>query len=94
MTIVEISTTLGTFSVELYTNHCPRTCKNFKELAKRGYYDNTIVHRIIPDFMIQAGDPTGTGRGGQSIYEGGEFEDEIHPDLRHTGAGILSMANR
>lgn len=49
-------------------------------------------HRIIRDFMIQGGDPTGTGRGGESIY-GGKFEDEFHPELRHTGAGILSMAN-
>lgn len=49
-------------------------------------------HRIIRDFVIQGGDPTGTGRGGESIY-GGKFEDELHPELRHTGAGILSMAN-
>ena len=57
-----------------------------------GYYSNTKFHRIIPDFMIQGGDPTGTGRGGASIY-GRTFDDEIHDDLKHTGAGILSMAN-
>ncbi|EIE25947.1 cyclophilin-type peptidyl-prolyl cis-trans isomerase [Coccomyxa subellipsoidea C-169] len=89
---VEIKTTLGTFEVELYVKHAPRTCKNFLELSRRGYYNNTVMHRIIKDFMIQAGDPTGTGRGGESIF-GGKFEDEIHQQLRHTGAGILSMAN-
>jgi len=69
-----------------------QTCKNFKTLAERGYYDNIIFHRIIPNFMLQTGDPTGTGRGGASIY-GEKFEDEISPLLKHTGAGILSMAN-
>ncbi|KAG2485854.1 hypothetical protein HYH03_015437 [Edaphochlamys debaryana] len=89
---VQIDTSLGTFTVELYYKHAPRTCKNFEELAKKGYYDGTIFHRIIPDFMAQGGDPTGTGRGGESIY-GGKFEDEITRELKHTGAGILSMAN-
>ncbi|KPM11063.1 peptidyl-prolyl cis-trans isomerase-like protein 10 [Sarcoptes scabiei] len=70
----------------------PKTCKNFAELSRRGYYDNTKFHRIIPDFIVQGGDPTATGRGGQSIY-GPTFEDEITPLLKHTGAGILSMAN-
>jgi peptidyl-prolyl cis-trans isomerase-like 1 len=65
---VEIETTLGTFTVELYTAHAPKTTKNFYELAKRGYYDGTIFHRIVPGFVIQGGDPTGTGRGGDSIY--------------------------
>jgi peptidyl-prolyl cis-trans isomerase-like 1 len=60
--------------------------------VRRGYYNSTIFHRIIPDFMAQGGDPTGTGRGGTSIY-GEKFEDEIHPGLKHTGAGVLSMAN-
>ncbi|OUM65461.1 hypothetical protein PIROE2DRAFT_41624, partial [Piromyces sp. E2] len=60
--------------------------------AKRGYYDGVKFHRIIADFMVQGGDPTGTGRGGTSIY-GEKFADEIHPDLKHTGAGIISMAN-
>merc|ERR1719456_1030817 len=72
--------------------HAPRTCRNFFELAKKGYYDNTLFHRIVTDFVIQGGDPTGTGRGGESIY-GPTFEDEIHPGLKHTGAGVLSMAN-
>ncbi|CAK0773190.1 hypothetical protein CVIRNUC_004039 [Coccomyxa viridis] len=89
---VELKTSMGTLEVELYVKHAPRTCKNFVELARRGYYNGTIAHRIISDFMIQLGDPTGTGRGGESIY-GGKFEDEITAELHHTGAGILSMAN-
>jgi peptidyl-prolyl cis-trans isomerase-like 1 len=83
---------MGEITLELYTDHAPRTCKNFLTLVERGYYNSCPFHRIIPDFMIQGGDPTGTGRGGSSIY-GGKFEDEIHPSLKHTGAGILSMAN-
>ncbi|KAG8936085.1 heme binding [Tulasnella sp. 418] len=83
---------MGTFSVELYRDHAPKTCRNFEELAKRGYYNGTIFHRIVADFMIQGGDPTGTGRGGTSIY-GQKFEDEIHSELRFVGAGILAMAN-
>jgi len=83
---------MGEITVELYWTHAPNTCRNFAELAKRGYYNNTPFHRIIPDFMIQGGDPTGTGRGGASIY-GRTFRDEISKDLKHTGAGILSMAN-
>ncbi|XP_013102837.1 peptidyl-prolyl cis-trans isomerase-like 1 [Stomoxys calcitrans] len=89
---VTLETTMGEITVELYWKHAPNTCRNFAELARRGYYNNVLFHRIIKDFMIQGGDPTGTGRGGSSIY-GGEFADEIHPDLKHTGAGILSMAN-
>lgn len=90
--IVVFETSIGTFSVELYWDHAPKTCKNFHELARRSYYDSTTFHRIVKDFMIQGGDPTATGRGGDSIY-GGKFEDEIKPTLRHVGAGILSMAN-
>ncbi|OAA62529.1 peptidyl prolyl cis-trans isomerase [Niveomyces insectorum RCEF 264] len=82
----------GTITVELYHDHAPRTCRNFATLARRGYYDGTVFHRVIADFMVQGGDPTGTGRGGASIY-GTHFADEIRADLRHTGAGVLSMAN-
>jgi cyclophilin family peptidyl-prolyl cis-trans isomerase len=67
--------------VELYNEHAPKTCQNFSTLAERGYYNNTIFHRIIKEFMIQGGDPTGTGRGGSSIY-GEKFEDEIRDDLK------------
>ncbi|KAH9005034.1 cyclophilin-like domain-containing protein [Lactarius hatsudake] len=65
----------------LYWDHAPRTCENFAQLTKRGYYNGVVFHRIVADFMVQGGDPTGTGR------------DEIHPELRFTGAGILAMAN-
>ncbi|KAK7467552.1 Peptidyl-prolyl cis-trans isomerase-like 1 [Stygiomarasmius scandens] len=89
---VVLETSLGDIQLELYWNHAPKTCKNFAELSRRGYYNGVVFHRIISDFMIQGGDPTGTGRGGTSIY-GQKFEDEIHPELRFTGAGILAMAN-
>jgi peptidyl-prolyl cis-trans isomerase-like 1 len=82
----------GTITIELYNDLAPKTCRNFSTLAQRKYFDGLIFHRIIPNFMIQGGDPTGTGRGGSSIY-GEKFEDEIDPSLKHTGAGILSMAN-
>jgi len=83
---------MGDIQLELYWNHAPKTCKNFAELTRRGYYNGVVFHRIVADFMAQTGDPTGTGRGGTSIY-GHRFEDEIHPELRFTGAGILAMAN-
>ncbi|MCJ1230807.1 heme binding [Toensbergia leucococca] len=84
----------GSITIELYTEHAPKTCTNFTTLAQRGYYNSILFHRIIPNFMLQTGDPTGTGRGGSSIYNNNTtFADEIHPALKHTGAGILSMAN-
>lgn len=92
MTIVCLNTSLGVIKLELYDKHAPRTCTNFERLSKSGYYNGTIFHRVIPGFMIQGGDPTGTGRGGSSIY-GDSFDDEINDELKHTGAGILSMAN-
>lgn len=70
----------------------PQTCQNFAALADAGKYNGVIFHRIIPNFMLQGGDPTGTGRGGESIW-GGSFDDEIDSSLRHTGPGVLSMAN-
>jgi len=91
-TNIALETSMGVITVELYYEHAPKTCKNFEELTRRGYFDTLLFHRIIPNFMLQTGDPTGTGRGGSSIY-GEKFEDEIHPSLKHTGAGILSMAN-
>ncbi|KIY46971.1 hypothetical protein FISHEDRAFT_66256 [Fistulina hepatica ATCC 64428] len=89
---VVLETSLGNIQLELYWDHAPKTCKNFAELTRRGYYNGVVFHRIIADFMVQSGDPTGTGRGGTSIY-GQKFQDEIHPELRFTGAGILAMAN-
>ncbi|XP_054751383.1 peptidyl-prolyl cis-trans isomerase-like 1 [Lytechinus pictus] len=87
-----LETSMGKITVELYWKHAPKTCKNFAELARRGYYNGVKFHRIIKNFMVQGGDPTGTGRGGNSIW-GSQFEDEITTDLKHTGAGIVSMAN-
>ncbi|XP_014484161.1 PREDICTED: peptidyl-prolyl cis-trans isomerase-like 1 [Dinoponera quadriceps] len=89
---VTFETTMGEITVELYWKHAPITCRNFAELTRRGYYNGTKFHRVIRDFMIQGGDPTGTGKGGMSIY-GECFDDEIHDDLKHTGAGVISMAN-
>eukprot|EP01025_Chloroclados_australasicus_P057415 TRINITY_DN7152_c0_g2_i2.p2 TRINITY_DN7152_c0_g2~~TRINITY_DN7152_c0_g2_i2.p2 ORF type:complete len:195 (-),score=13.52 TRINITY_DN7152_c0_g2_i2:387-971(-) len=89
---VIVETSIGNFGVELYSKHSPNTCRNFMELSRRGYYDGTVFHRIIKDFMIQGGDPSGTGRGGESIY-GGKFKDEITRELKFTGAGIVAMAN-
>mmetsp|Transcript_25191 Transcript_25191/g.53711 ORF Transcript_25191/g.53711 Transcript_25191/m.53711 type:complete len:192 (+) Transcript_25191:150-725(+) len=89
---VKFDTNIGSFVVELYHKHTPRTCYNIAALAHAGYYDGLIFHRIIRDVIVQGGDPTGTGRGGESVY-GGKFEDEITRNLKHTGAGVLSMAN-
>lgn len=82
-------TEVGSFVVELYADKVPNTVNNFVFLARDGFYDNTTFHRVIKDFMAQAGDPTGTGRGGP----GYRFADEFHPSLKHAGPGILSMAN-
>nr|CAD7428439.1 unnamed protein product [Timema monikensis] len=82
---------MGEFVVELYWRHAPNTCRNFAELVRRGYYNGTKFHRIIRDFMIQGGDPTGTGKGGTSIY-GRQFDDEIHEELKHTGKFIVSSS--
>lgn len=82
----------GSFVIELYYKHAPRSCYNLAALAHAGYYNGTIFHRIVRDFMVQGGDPTGTGRGGESIY-GNKFEDEITRNLKHTGAGVVAMAN-
>jgi len=90
-THVQFQTNIGTFCIELYYRHAPKACNNMAKLAEGGYYDKTTFHRVIRDFMIQGGDPTGTGRGGESIY-GRKFEDEI-TSLKHTGAGVVSMAN-
>lgn len=87
-----IETSLGTIEAELFEKATPKTVKNFIGLTEKQYYDSLIFHRVMDNFMIQGGDPTGTGRGGESIY-GGPFEDEIVDTLRHSAAGILSMAN-
>jgi len=90
--IATVQTNMGAFEIELFAHDVPRTAKNFAGLAIKGYYDGIIFHRVIKDFMIQGGDPTGTGMGGESIY-GAKFEDEFVPSLMHDSPGILSMAN-
>lgn len=86
-----IHTNQGDILVNLFPDHAPKTVENFVQHAKEGYYDGVIFHRVIPNFMIQGGDPTGTGAGGESIY-GESFEDEFHEDLYNL-RGALSMAN-
>ncbi|GCF94800.1 peptidyl-prolyl cis-trans isomerase [Enterococcus florum] len=86
-----IKTNMGEIVVQLFPEEAPKTVKNFVELAKKGYYDGVIFHRVIPDFMIQGGDPTGTGMGGESIY-GDKFEDEFSRNVFNL-RGALSMAN-
>ncbi|KAJ0167976.1 Peptidyl-prolyl isomerase CWC27 [Colletotrichum tanaceti] len=76
---VILHTTLGDISVELFAKQTPLTCRNFLQLALDGYYDNTIFHRLVPGFILQGGDPTGTGNGGESIYDGGAFGGELDP---------------
>lgn len=89
MTKATIKTNMGNIVIELFADKAPKTVENFVTLAEKGYYDGVIFHRVIPNFMIQGGDPTGTGRGGP----GYAFADEFHPSLRHSEAGMLSMAN-
>ena len=87
--IATIETEKGNIVAELYADKVPNTVNNFVFLAREGFYDNTTFHRVIEDFMAQAGDPTGTGRGGP----GYRFADEFNATLRHDGPGVLSMAN-
>lgn len=86
-----IKTNHGDIKVQLFPDQAPKAVENFVALAKDGYYDGIIFHRVIPDFMIQGGDPTGTGAGGESSF-GGSFEDEFSPEAFNLN-GALSMAN-
>lgn len=88
-TKVMFETSMGNIVIQLYDDKAPITTDNFKKLVKEGFYDGTIFHRVIDEFMIQGGDPTGSGMGGP----GYTIDDEFHPDLKHSKAGILSMAN-
>ena len=88
---VRLHTTLGDLNLELHCDLVPKTCENFLALAASGYYDGVPFHRSIRNFMIQGGDPTGTGTGGANVF--GTLEDEIHPGLKHDGRGVVSMAN-
>lgn len=87
-----IKTNKGDIKIILFPDLAPKTCENFIELSKKGYYDGVIFHRVIEDFMIQTGDPTGTGMGGESIW-GSAFNDEFSNDLRNF-RGAISMANK
>ncbi|AHJ11453.1 peptidylprolyl isomerase [Sulfurospirillum multivorans] len=89
---VVFETTQGTIIFALKPDVAPKACENFEGLVKKGYYDGISFHRIIKNFMIQGGDPTGTGRGGESL-NGAPFEDEFKPNVTFTKAGILAMAN-
>ena len=90
-TVAVMHTNMGDISIKLFPDQAPKTVENFTTHAKNGYYNGLIFHRVIKDFMIQGGDPTGTGMGGESIW-GSPFKDEFHPDL-HNLRGALSMAN-
>ncbi len=89
--IVVMETNKGTIKIRLFPEQAPKTVENFVGLAEKGYYDGLTFHRVIPNFMIQGGDPAGNGTGGESLW-GGTFEDEISMDLSNL-PGALAMAN-
>ncbi|XP_028274212.1 spliceosome-associated protein CWC27 homolog [Parambassis ranga] len=89
---VLLKTTAGDIDIELWSKEAPKACRNFVQLCMEGYYDGTIFHRVVQDFIIQGGDPTGTGEGGESIY-GRPFKDEFHSRLRFIRRGLVAMAN-
>jgi peptidylprolyl isomerase len=92
-TVVVLETNQGNIELTLFADKASKTVENFVGLVKKGYYNGLIFHRVIKGFMIQGGDPTGTGGGGTSLW-GGDFADEISPDLVFDKQGILAMANR
>ncbi|MDP6554479.1 MAG: peptidylprolyl isomerase [Pirellulaceae bacterium] len=89
MKVATIETSKGTIRLQLHEDKTPKTVANFEKLTTDGFYDGLKFHRVIPNFMVQAGCPQGTGTGGP----GYQFDDEFHADLKHDGPGILSMAN-
>lgn len=89
MKIATFETDKGTIKIELFEDKTPKTVANFEKLVNESFYDGLKFHRVIPDFMVQGGCPTGTGTGGP----GYKFADEFHPSLKHDKPGILSMAN-
>lgn len=90
--IVVLETNQGVIEIKLMPQAAPKACENFTKLVEKGYYNGLIFHRVIKDFMIQGGDPTGTGTGGESIW-GQPFEDEVSLDVKFEKPGILAMAN-
>ncbi|MFA6074409.1 MAG: peptidylprolyl isomerase [Negativicutes bacterium] len=89
---IALETSQGTIVLKLFPTVAPKTVENFVGLVEKGYYDGTIFHRVIKDFMIQGGDPTATGRGGQSLW-GGKFEDECSSSVTFNKPGLIAMAN-
>ena len=89
MKVATIETNKGVIKLKLHADKTPKTVKNFEDLAAKGFYDGLKFHRVMADFMVQAGCPQGTGTGGP----GYKFADEFHPSLKHSGPGVLSMAN-
>jgi len=89
---VVLETNQGAIEIKLMTDMAPKTCENFMGLIEKGYYDGIIFHRVIKSFMIQGGDPTGTGMGGDSIW-GKPFEDEVSASVKFDKPGLLAMAN-
>lgn len=90
--MVVLETNQGVIEVKLFTDIAPKTCENFVGLINKGYYNGIIFHRVIKNFMIQGGDPTGTGSGGESLW-GKPFEDEVNPAVKFDKTGLLAMAN-
>uniref|UniRef100_A0A060T5H0 ARAD1C12144p n=1 Tax=Blastobotrys adeninivorans TaxID=409370 RepID=A0A060T5H0_BLAAD len=91
---VVLNTTKGPIDIELWAKECPKACRNFIQHCVNGYYDGCTFHRIVKDFVVQSGDPTGTGTGGESIYNGQYFEDEFHSRLKFSRRGLVACANR
>ncbi|XP_029921864.1 spliceosome-associated protein CWC27 homolog [Myripristis murdjan] len=89
---VLLKTSAGDIDIELWSKEAPKACRNFVQLCMEGYYDGTLFHRVVPDFIVQGGDPTGYGTGGESIY-GRPFKDEFHSRLRFNRRGLVAMAN-
>ena len=90
--IVVLETTQGNIEIKLFNDIAPKAVENFSGLIAKGYYNGIIFHRVIKNFMVQGGDPTGTGRGGKSIW-GKSFEDEVSPNMKFDRKGLLAMAN-
>jgi peptidylprolyl isomerase len=93
MPVIVLETTKGNIELKLFPHIAPKASENFRRLANRGYYNGIIFHRVIAGFMIQGGDPTGTGQGGQSVW-GTEFVNEVRGDVTFDREGVLAMANR
>jgi len=87
-----LETTVGDIDIELWSKECPKACRNFVQLCLEGYYDKTKFFRVVPEFIVQGGDPTNTGQGGESVWSK-PFKDEFHSRLRMVRRGLVAMAN-